>query len=76
MSEAAYQDGSWTKTLSRSSLPVRYPLDSGGLSYGWSRSSPIRITRPVNPSDLSVSAALAPASPAPTMTNVRCASTT
>ena len=46
-------------------------MDSGGRSYGRSVSSPISTIRPAKPSARSVSAALAPASDAPTMTNVR-----
>lgn len=57
-------------------LARQVPLGQGGRSYGWSRSSPMRITRPLKPSARSVSAAFAPASPPPMMTNVRCASTT
>lgn len=57
-------------------LAEQVPLGERGRSYGWSRSSQMRITRPVKPSARSVSAAFAPTRPPPTMTNVWCASTT
>ena len=50
--------------------PSSRPLDSGGRSYGRSGSSPSSTTRPSKPSSRRVWAALAPARPAPTMTNV------
>ena len=49
--------------------PRRYSLDSGGRSYGRSASAPIRTRRPSKPSSRRVSAALAPARLAPTITN-------
>ena len=51
--------------------PRRYSFESGGRSYGGVGSAPIRTTRPSNPSSRRVAAAVAPASEAPTMTNVR-----
>ena len=62
---------SCTQIFSRSASPRRYSLDSGGRSYGRSASAPISTMRPSKPSSRRVSAALAPARPAPTITNVR-----
>src|SRR4051812_3859362 len=64
----AYQSLSCTSALSRGAVPRRYPLDSGGRSYGCSGSAPTSTTRPSYPSARSVSAALAPARPPPTST--------
>ena len=58
---------SWTYGFSEAS-PRRYSFESGGRSYGRSASSPTSTTRPSKPSERRVSAALAPASPAPTIT--------
>src|SRR5690242_3861353 len=66
----AYQPGSCTYGSSRPAVPSSSPLDSGGRSYGGSVSAPTSTSRPAKPSSRRVSAALAPASPAPTTTNV------
>src|SRR5581483_8682422 len=48
----------------------RYSLESGGRSYGGRGSSPTSTSRPSNPSERSVAAAVAPARLAPTTTKV------
>src|SRR5580692_11717598 len=67
---SAYQSAVCTKAESRESLPSRYPLDSGGRSYGSSGSEPTSTISPSKPSARRVSAALAPARLAPAITKV------
>src|SRR5690606_30012097 len=68
---SSHHPGSCRYAWLRGSRPARYPLDSGGRSYGGSVSSPTSTTRPVKPSSRRTSAALPPAREAPTMTNTR-----
>ncbi|CAM5522222.1 hypothetical protein STENM223S_07470 [Streptomyces tendae] len=56
-----------------SAVPSRTALDSGGRSYGWWGSAPIRVTSPAKPRSRSAAAVCTPAMPAPTTTTRRAA---
>ena len=60
-----------TSKAEPSALPSSTALDSGGRSYGWWGSAPIRVTLPVKPCSRRATAVCTPAMPAPTITALR-----
>ncbi len=60
-----------TSKAEPSALPSRTALDSGGRSYGWWGSAPIRVTVPVKPCSRRATAVCTPAMPAPATTTRR-----